>query len=144
MGNLVDIVPWLTDIAHSFGYPGIAVLVALGYLHLPIPTELTLPLAGFLVEQGRFSFIPVLVWTTVASVAVSVIPYLLGFWTGEELLRRFVRRFGRFTFLKESDLDKASEVFKRHGGKEPRGASWIRLPTHRSALLEASDEDSGL
>jgi membrane protein DedA with SNARE-associated domain len=117
MNNLVDIVPWLTDIAYSFGYPGIAVLVALGYLHLPIPTELTLPLAGFLVGQGRFSFVSVLLVTTVAGVAVSVILYLLGFWIGEEPLRRFVRRFGRFVFLEESDLDKASEVFERHGGK---------------------------
>ncbi len=55
--------------------------------------------------------------------AVSIIPYLLEFWTGEELLRWFVRRFDRFVFLEESDLDKASEVFERHGGKEPRGAS---------------------
>ena len=75
----ISYVPWLTDIAYSFGYPGIAALVALGYLHLPIPTELTLPLAGFLVGQGRFSFVPVLLVTTVASVAVSVILYVLGF-----------------------------------------------------------------
>ena len=117
MSNFIDIVPWLTDIAYSFGYAGIAALVALGYLHLPIPTELTLPLAGFLVGQGRFSFVPVLLVTTVASVAVSVILYVLGFWMGEEPLRRFVRRLGRFVLLEESDLDKASEVFERHGGK---------------------------
>ncbi len=117
VSNLIDIVPWLSDVAYSFGYLGIAVLVALGYLHLPIPPELTLPLAGFLVGEGRLSFIPVLLVTTVASVAVSLILYLLGYWVGEEPLRRFVKRFGRFVLLKESDLDKASEVFERHGGK---------------------------
>ncbi|MCA1718094.1 MAG: hypothetical protein LC781_15175 [Actinobacteria bacterium] len=37
------------------------VLTALGYLHLLPPTQLVLPLAGFLVGQGRFSFVPVLV-----------------------------------------------------------------------------------
>jgi membrane protein DedA with SNARE-associated domain len=63
------------------------------------------------------SFVPVLVWTTVASVAASVGLYLLGFWLGEEPLRRFVRKFGRFVFLYESDLYQASEAFDRHGGK---------------------------
>src|ERR687883_946613 len=112
-----DITQWAADIAYSFGYVGIAILVALGNLHLPIPTELTLPLAGFLVGQGRLSFVPVLIWTTVASVAASVVLYLMGFWLGEEPLRWFVRKFGRFVFLYESDLDKASEAFERHGGE---------------------------
>jgi membrane protein DedA with SNARE-associated domain len=112
---LPDIVQWATDIAYSFGYVGIAFLVALGNLHLPIPTEITLPLAGFLVGQGRFSFFPVLIWTTAAAVVASVVLYLPGRWFGEERLRRFVRRFGRFVLVKESDLNKASELFKQHG-----------------------------
>src|SRR5205085_1141435 len=35
----------------------------------------------------------------------------------EERLRRLVRRFGRFVFVYESDLDKASELFKQQGWK---------------------------
>ncbi len=112
---LPDIVQWATDIAYSFGYVGIAFLTALGNLHLPIPTEITLPLAGFLVGQGRFSFFPVLIWTTAAAVVASGVLYLPGRWFGEERLRRFVRRFGRFVLVKESDLNKASELFKQHG-----------------------------
>ena len=77
---LPDIVQWATDIAYSFGYVGIAFLTALGNLHLPIPTEITLPLAGFLVGQGRFSFFPVLIWTTAAAVVASVVLYLPGRW----------------------------------------------------------------
>lgn len=112
---LPDIVQWATDIAYSFGYVGIAFLTALGNLHLPIPTEITLPLAGFLVGQGRFSFFPVLIWTTTAAVVASVVLYLPGRWFGEERLRRFVRRFGRFVLVREANLDKASELFKQHG-----------------------------
>jgi membrane protein DedA with SNARE-associated domain len=114
---LADIAQWAADIAYSFGYVGIALLVALGNLHLPIPTELTLPLAGFLVGQGRLSFIPVLIWTVAAAVGTSLLLYVPGRWFGEERLRWFVRRFGRFMLISESDLDKANELFKRHGGK---------------------------
>ena len=110
-------VPWLTTIIFSLGYLGLAVLVALGNIRLvPIPAELTLPLAGLLVGEGQLTFVLVLLWTTVASVIVSVILYLLGFWVGEESLRRFIRKFGRFVFVYESDLDKTCEMFRRHGG----------------------------
>lgn len=118
MSNLLpDIVRWATDVAYSFGYPGIAFLTMLGNLHLPVPTEITLPLAGFLVGQGRFSFIPALAWTTAAGVASSLILYALGRWLGEERLHGFVKRYGRFMLVYESDLDKASELFEQRGAK---------------------------
>lgn len=114
---LPDFIQWATDVAYSFGYVGIAVLVALGNLHLPIPTELTLPLAGFLVAQGRFSFTLALIWTTAAAVSTSLLLYVPGRLLSEERLRWLVRRFGRFVFVYESDLDKASELFKHQGWK---------------------------
>ena len=118
MGDLVaNLSQWVVDALYFFGYPGVAVLVALGYLHLPVPTVLVLPLSGFLVGQGLFSFVPVLVASTVGGGAASLIMYFPGLWVGEENLRRLVRRFGRFVFVHESDLDKASKMFDRHDGK---------------------------
>ncbi len=118
MGDLVaNLSQWVVDALYFFGYPGVAVLVALGYLHLPVPTVLVLPLSSFLVGQGLFSFVPVLVASTVGGGIASLVMYLPGLWVGEENLRRLVGRFGRFVFVKESDLDKASKMFERHGGK---------------------------
>jgi membrane protein DedA with SNARE-associated domain len=118
MGDLLgDIAQWTIDVVYSFGYVGVAILTALGYLHLLVPTGLVLSLAGFLVGQGQFSFIAVLIWTTAAGAVGSLILYLPGLWISEESLRRFVGRFGRFVFVYESDLDKASKMFERHGGK---------------------------
>ena len=132
---LPDVVQWATDVAYSFGYPGMAFLTMLGNLHLPIPTEITLPLAGFLVAQGRFSFLPLLIWTTGSAVVSSLILYAMGRWLGEERLRRFVRSYGRFVLVRESDLDKASDLFERHGGKAvligrlvPGVTSFISIP----------------
>ncbi len=115
MGELLtDLARWVTDVVHSFGYVGVFVLIVLGDLRLPIPTELTLPLAGFLVGQGRLSFIPVLLTATAARVTTSLILYTLGLRIGGERLRRLIKRFG---FLFTSDVDKVSKVFERHGGK---------------------------
>ena len=115
MGELLaDLAKWVADVVHSFGYVGVFVLIVLGDLRLPIPTELTLPLAGFLVGQGRLSFVPVLLTATAARVTTSLILYTLGLRIGGERLRRLIKRF-RFLFT--SDVDKVSKVFERHDGK---------------------------
>ena len=118
MGDLIaNLAQWVVDTLYAFGYVGVGVLTALGYLHLLPPTQLVLPLAGFLVGQGRFSFVPVLVASTLGGGAASLVMYLPGLWVGEKNLRRLVKRFGRFMFVDESDLDRAGKLFERHGGK---------------------------
>ncbi len=105
------------DTLCASGYLAVAILAALGYPHPVVSTHLVLPLAGFLVGQGRFSFVPVLVASTVGGGIASLVMYLPGLWFGEENLRRIIGRYGRFVFLDESDLDKAGKMFERHGGK---------------------------
>jgi membrane protein DedA with SNARE-associated domain len=114
---LTDLARWTVDVVHSFGYVGVFVLVLSGSLFLPIPTELTLPLFGFLVGQGRLSFVPVLLTGTAARVSASLIFYALGLRISGERVRHLIKRFERTTLLSTSDVDKASEVFERHGGK---------------------------
>jgi membrane protein DedA with SNARE-associated domain len=87
---LVNLTQWAVEVVYSFGYVGVFIVVALANVHLPIPTELTLPLAGFLVGQGRFSLVPVLVASTAGTVLGALAHYLPGLWFGEERLRRFM------------------------------------------------------
>ena len=118
MGELLaDLARWATDVIDSFGYGGVFVLIVLGDLRLPIPTELTLPLVGFLVGQGPLSFIPVILTATAARVTTSMLLYTLGLQISGERLRRLIKRFERFGFVFTSDVDKAGGVFERHGGK---------------------------
>ncbi len=116
-GLLVGFAEWIVDVVYASGYVGVGLLVAAGYLHLIVPTQLVLPLAGFLVGEGRFSFPLVLAASTIGGVAGSIILYFPGIWIGEERVRRFVEKFGRYVFVYVSDLDKASDMFERHGGK---------------------------
>ncbi len=118
MDNLIaNFTQWVVDTLYASGYLGVGILTALGYLHLLVPTQLVLPLAGFLVGQGHFSFVPVLVASTIGGGVASVALYFPGLWVGEERVRQLVEKFGRFVFVGESDLDKAGKLFERHGGK---------------------------
>ena len=114
---LAHLAQWAADVVYYFGYPGVAVLMVLSNLHLPIPSQLVLPFAGFLIGEGHFSFFPMLAAATTGALAASLVLYFPGRLLGEERLRRFVGRFGRFVLVDESDLDKAGLLFERHGGK---------------------------
>jgi membrane protein DedA with SNARE-associated domain len=115
---LAEIAQWAVDVVYSFGYVGVFVLIGLINLHLlPLPTQLILALAGFLVGQGRFSFVLVLLASTSGAVLASLVLYFLGFLVGEKNLYRLVKRIERFKIVFRSDLIRASKVFQRHGGK---------------------------
>jgi membrane protein DedA with SNARE-associated domain len=93
------------------------VLTTLANLHLPLPSELFLPLAGFLVGQGRFSFTLVLAASTAGGVIAALIHYFPGLWIGEDKLRQLFRRIEKYKLLSMSALDRASKAFEGHGGK---------------------------
>jgi membrane protein DedA with SNARE-associated domain len=115
---LAGLAQWAIEIVYSFGYIGVAVLIGLINLHLlPVPTQVVLGLAGFLVGQGQFSFFGVLASSTVGALVASLILYALGFWVGEENLRQLITRLERFKLVFVADLERASEVFEHHGGK---------------------------
>lgn len=114
---LSTITSWAIDLVERLGYAGVAFAVALENVFPPIPSEAILPMAGFLVGQGRFSFPAVVLAATIGSVVGALILYALGYYFGEHKLRILFRRFGRFALLDELDLNKAIEWFNRHGSK---------------------------
>jgi membrane protein DedA with SNARE-associated domain len=112
---LGGITQWVTDVIESFGYIGVAALVALENIFPPIPSELILPLAGFLAGQGRFWLPAVILAATAGSVAGALVLYLVGERLGERRLRVLVDRYGRWFGLGVDDLDRADDWFDRHG-----------------------------
>jgi membrane protein DedA with SNARE-associated domain len=116
-GVLTDLVRWVIDVVNSLGYVGVFVLILAGSLYLPVPTELTLPLFGFLMGNGRLTFVPVLFSATAARLSASLILYAVGFRLGEARLRRVIKHFERYKLLFVSDFERASRVFEQHGGK---------------------------
>jgi membrane protein DedA with SNARE-associated domain len=116
-GVLTDLVRWVIEVVQSLEYVGVFVLILAGSLYLPVPTELTLPLFGFLVGHGRLSFVPVVLSATAARVCASLILYAVGLRIGEARLRRVIKHFERYKLLFVSDFERASRVFERHGGK---------------------------
>ena len=108
---------WITSTVETGGYVGVAGLTLLENIFPPIPSELILPFAGILVSQQKLEFVWVVVAATFGSLLGALVFYGLGYWLGEQRLRRVVQRHGRWLLLHESDIDQTTRWFNQHGGK---------------------------
>jgi membrane protein DedA with SNARE-associated domain len=110
--DLSGLAGWVLDVIQSMGAVGVAALVALENVFPPLPSEVVLPLAGFLAGQGKLSLLAVLVAATVGSVVGALVLY----WAGAALGRSRLRGIAERTPLMDADdVDRAQGWFDRHG-----------------------------
>ena len=108
---------WVIEVVYTLGYAGVFVLIVLETLIPPIPSEVILPLAGFLVGQGRLAFVGVLAAATGGSVASALLLYALGRCLGEVRLRLVAQQLAWLPFIDEQSVDRGQVWFARHGAK---------------------------
>ena len=108
-----DLTEWVTDIIEALGYVGVALLVALESVFPPIPSEVVLPLAGFVAGRGDASVIGMVAASTLGSVAGSWVLYGISAAIGPDRLHTFVERNGRWFGVKVADLRRAEDWFDR-------------------------------
>ncbi len=106
---------WITGIIHGMGYVGVAWLALVENVFPPIPSELIMPLAGYLAAQGTMTLAGVIAAGTLGSVLGAMLLYGVGWWFGEERLKAFADRHGRWLTLSRQDVTRASDWFARHG-----------------------------
>lgn len=108
-----DLVEWVTSVVEALGYGGVAFLVALESVFPPIPSEVVLPLAGFVAAGGKASWAGMVAAATVGSLVGAFILYGISAAVGPARLRFLVVRYGRWFGLDETDLDRTEEWFDR-------------------------------
>ena len=112
VADLGGLAGWVLDVIDAMGAAGVAALVALENLFPPLPSEVVLPLAGFLAGQGKLSLAAVLVAATVGSVVGALVLYWAGAALGEDRMRRIAERL---PLMDADDVDRAQGWFDRHG-----------------------------
>ena len=110
----------VTQIYDAVGYLGVALWVAIESVVIPIPSELVLPFAGFLVGTGDaiepltaspWSFWLTVLAGTLGATVGALVAYAIGLWGG----RPIVERWGRYLGISHADLDRAESFFARYG-----------------------------
>jgi membrane protein DedA with SNARE-associated domain len=105
----------ITQFVSECGYVGIALMMLAENIFPPLPSELIMPLAGFVAAQGQLNPVLVVLAGTLGSVAGAVPWYYAGKWLGEERLCGFAARHGRWLTFDDKDLGKAIRWFELHG-----------------------------
>jgi membrane protein DedA with SNARE-associated domain len=108
---------WVTQTMTSLGYLGIGLLMFLENLFPPIPSELIMPLAGFTVAQGKMAFVPALAAGVIGTMLGALPWYYLGCYLGEDRLKNWLNRYGRWLGISGEEIEKAQRWFYRHGNK---------------------------
>ncbi|MGH7514070.1 MAG: DedA family protein [Gemmatimonadales bacterium] len=108
---LTSFFQWLAESVLALGYPGIVLLMAIESSVLPLPSELVMPPAGYLVSQGHMNAALAIAAGTLGSVLGALLNYLLAVTVGEPVLRRY----GKFVLVSERSLDRTEAFFRRHG-----------------------------
>ena len=116
---LGDLATWVQDVINQFGYFGVALLVIIENVFPPIPSEIVLPFAGFVAQQGSSaaqsdtSVIGMMIAATIGSVVGALILYFVSAAIGPDRLRAFVEKFGKWFGVKAADLVRAEAWFDR-------------------------------
>ncbi len=99
------------DVISKIGYLGVFFLMVMESMVIPIPSELVLPFAGFLISRGDFSFVWVMIASSLGSITGSLISYYMGKYGGNA----FVIRYGKYVLLDVEDLKKTERWFEKRG-----------------------------
>jgi membrane protein DedA with SNARE-associated domain len=114
------VIPFLTDLYGAFGYAGVMVAMAIESAMIPLPSELILPFAGFLVSdpaamepltRGRWDFWIVVIVATIGNTIGSLIGYAIGAWGG----RPFLERYGKYMLIRHHEIELADHFFQKYG-----------------------------
>ena len=115
LGNLLDSIKvWVENIISTGGYPGLYFVMFLENVFPPIPSEVVLPLAGSLSLTGRFSIPLITIVGMLGSLTGAFLFYGLGKWLGEERVRNFIGKFGKYALLSVDDFDKSKDWFNKY------------------------------
>ena len=108
---LAAVAAFIIGTLSALGYVGVVLLMGIESACIPLPSELIMPFAGYLVFQGQLTLWGVTLAGALGCVLGSLVAYYVGLFGGRPL----VRRYGRYLLISHHDLDLADRWFARHG-----------------------------
>lgn len=108
---LDPVLQMIRDNVASWGYMGVAVMMAIESANIPLPSEAIMPTAGILVQQGKMNFHLAALAGAIGCLIGSIPSYFLGMFGG----RPFVEKYGRWFLIKHKDLDLADKWVDKYG-----------------------------
>lgn len=107
----------IITIISTSGYLGVFLLMSAESALIPIPSEVTMPFAGYLATTGRFNIYLVILTGAFANLIGSILAYWLGYWGEEHVVRILIKKYGKYLLLTEGEYDRSERWFRKYGEK---------------------------
>ena len=99
------------------GYLGVYILMTLESALIPVPSEVTLPFAGFLSDKGSLLFTFVVIAGILGDLTGALISYAIGYFLQENILLNLIKKYGKFILVTQDDYKRAMRWFNNYGSK---------------------------
>ncbi len=109
---LASIAAFIIAVISAGGLAGVALLMGIESACIPLPSEIIMPFAGYVLGSTTAKLLLVATAGAIGCNLGSIPPYWIGRWGG----RPAVERFGRYLLLGRRDLDRTEQFFGRYGG----------------------------
>ena len=106
-----ELINWLVLTIGALGYPGIFILMAMESSVIPIPSELVMPPAGYLAQQGQMNMFVAILCGTAGSLVGAYANYFAAHYLGRPL----ILKYGKYVWITEEKFAKVETFFKDHG-----------------------------
>ena len=108
---IAAVATWIIGIISSMGYGGVVLLMAIESACIPLPSEIIMPFAGYLVSKGEMTLFGIAMAGAIGCVVGSIPAYYLGLFGGRPL----AEKYGKYVLISKRDLDMADRWFATHG-----------------------------
>jgi membrane protein DedA with SNARE-associated domain len=106
-----ELINWLVNTIGALGYPGIFLLMAMESSVIPVPSELVMPPAGYLAQQGKMHIWIAIFWGTAGSLVGAYANYFASRYLGRPLLLKY----GKYVGITEGKFARVEKYFHDHG-----------------------------
>jgi membrane protein DedA with SNARE-associated domain len=106
-----EMINWLLTTIGTMGYPGIFILMAMESSIIPVPSELVMPPAGYLAQQGEMNIWVAILMGTVGSLVGAYANYFTAHYLGRPL----VLKYGKYVWITEEKFTRVEKFFLKHG-----------------------------
>ena len=112
---MISIVEYISELAinliENLGYWGVFIGMTLESACIPIPSEVIMPFAGFVVYEGKMTLIGITVVGALGNLFGSLLAYFVGLKGG----RPFMEKYGKYILITHNRLEMAEDWFKKYG-----------------------------
>jgi membrane protein DedA with SNARE-associated domain len=108
---------FIIHLIQASGYFGVFILMTLESALIPIPSEVTMPFAGFLTTTGQFSFLAIVLIGAFGNLVGSWIGYAIGYFLEETIILTLIKRYGKFILVTVDEYNHSLKWFNKFGDK---------------------------